>query len=219
VAPQHWPVESMPVLGSTGARPGNPESVVTDWSVDPDDWGYFLSRVFDEWHRKDVGTVLVNLFETAVAQSMGLASQICITAEFCGKALAVEHDGTVYSCDHYVYPEYALGNVRQDHLGTMAFSARQQQFGYAKRDALPEYCRGCRHLSLCWGECPKNRLLRTPDGEPGLNYLCAGIKKFHDHAGVRIREMAATLSRKQNRCPGSTAGTGTGPGTVIRGKS
>ncbi|MFM0220165.1 anaerobic sulfatase maturase [Paraburkholderia caledonica] len=195
VAPQHWPLESMPVLGSPGARPGNPESVITEWSVDPGDWGYFLSRTFDEWYRKDVGTVLVNLFETAVAQSMGLPSQICITAEFCGKALAVEQDGTVYSCDHYVYPDYALGNVKDAHIGTMAFSERQQKFGFSKRDSLPGYCRKCRHLSLCWGECPKNRLVRTPEGEPGLNYLCAGIRRFHDHSGPRIREMAALLRR------------------------
>lgn len=193
VAPQHWPVNAMPMIGSAGARPGNAESVVTDWSVDPDDWGYFLSRTFDEWYRKDLGVVLVNLFETAVAQSMGLPAQICITGEFCGKAMAVEHDGTVYSCDHYVYPEYALGNLQREHLGAMAFSPRQQKFGYAKRDSLPAYCRQCRHLSVCWGECPKNRLLRTPQGEPGLNYLCSGIKRFHDHAGPRIREMAARL--------------------------
>jgi uncharacterized protein len=195
VAPQHWPRDAMPVLGSTGARPGNPDSIVTDWSVDPDDWGYFLSSTFDEWYRKDVGKVLVNLFETAVAQSMGLPSQICITAEFCGKALAIEQDGTVYSCDHYVYPEYALGNLKSEHIGTMAFSERQQKFGYSKRDSLPGYCRACKHLSLCWGECPKNRLLRTPAGEPGLNYLCAGIKKFHDHAGPRVRDLATQLRK------------------------
>jgi uncharacterized protein len=195
VAPQHWPVEAMPVIGSSAARPGNPDSVVTDWSVDPDDWGYFLSRTFDEWYRKDLGRVLVNLFETAVAQTMGKPSQLCITAEFCGKALAIEHDGTVYSCDHYVYPEYALGNVRSEHLGTMAFSDRQQKFGYAKRDALPRDCRECPYLQLCWGECPKNRLLRSEEGEPGLNYLCAGIKKFHRYVGPRVRELATALRK------------------------
>jgi uncharacterized protein len=193
VAPQHWPSDAMPVVGSSAAHPGRPESVVTDWSVDPDDWGYFLARTFDEWFSKDLGRVLVNLFETAVAQTMGLQAQLCITSEFCGKALAIEHDGTVYSCDHYVYPEYALGNITDEHIGTMAFSEQQQQFGYAKRDALPTYCRQCRYLSLCWGECPKNRLLRTPEGEPGLNYLCAGIKRFHAHAGARLRKIADML--------------------------
>jgi uncharacterized protein len=195
VAPQHWPIEAMPVLGSPGAHPGLPESVVTDWSVDPDDWGYFLSRTFDEWYRKDLGKVLVNLFETAVAQTMGLQAQLCITSEFCGKALAVEHGGAVYSCDHYVYPEYELGNIADEHLGNMAFSARQQTFGFAKRDSLPRYCRECKYLALCWGECPKNRLLRTPDGEAGLNYLCSGIRQFHGHAGTRLREIAAMLRK------------------------
>ncbi|RAS30914.1 anaerobic sulfatase maturase [Paraburkholderia bryophila] len=194
VAPQHWPTNAMPILGTPAAKPGNADSIVTDWSVDPDDWGYFLSRTFDEWYTKDAGNVLVNLFETAVVQTMGKPAQTCITAEFCGKALAIEHDGTAYSCDHYVYPEYALGNIEQEHLGIMAFSERQQKFGYAKRDSLPGYCKQCKHVRLCWGECPKNRLLRSPDGEPGLNYLCAGIKRFHDHAGPALRRMAAQLA-------------------------
>jgi uncharacterized protein len=195
VAPQHWPLDAMPLPGASAAHPGNPDSVVTDWSVDPDDWGYFLSRTFDEWFRKDLGRVLVNLFETAVAQTMGMQAQLCITSEFCGKALAIEHDGKVYSCDHYVYPEYELGNIAVEHIGSMAFSTRQQQFGFAKRDSLPRYCRECKYLKLCWGECPKNRLLRTPEGEPGLNFLCAGIKAFHAHAGPRLREIAQLLRK------------------------
>jgi uncharacterized protein len=190
VAPQHWAEDTMPVIGSSAARPGNSDSVVTDWSVDPDDWGYFLSRTFDEWSKKDIGRVLVNLFETAVVQMRGKPAQTCVTAEFCGKALAIEHDGEVYSCDHYVYPEWALGNIQDAHLGEMAFSTRQQKFGFAKRDALPDYCRQCKHLKLCWGECPKNRFVRTPDGEPGLNYLCAGLRRFYDHAGPVLRRLA-----------------------------
>ncbi|WP_242684428.1 SPASM domain-containing protein [Paraburkholderia hospita] len=190
VAPQHWNKDAMPMLGSGAAKPGNADSVVTDWSVDPDDWGYFLSRTFDEWHRKDVGRVLVNLFETAVVQTMGRPAQTCITAEFCGKALAIEHDGEVYSCDHYVYPAWSLGNIRDTHIGTMAFSPQQQRFGYAKRDSLPAYCRRCKHLALCWGECPKNRFVLSPDGESGLNYLCSGIRRFHDHAGPALKRLA-----------------------------
>ncbi|VVD72180.1 Anaerobic sulfatase-maturating enzyme [Pandoraea aquatica] len=190
IAPQHWPTESMPMIGSDGAKPGNPDSVVTDWSVDPEDWGYFLSRTFDEWYRKDVGHVLVNLFETAVVQTMGRPAQTCVTAEFCGKAMAIEHDGEVYSCDHYVYPDFALGNIRDVHLGEMAFSQRQQKFGYAKRDSLPAFCKKCTYLKLCWGECPKNRFVRSPDGEPGLNYLCSGIRKFYNHASWALRQLA-----------------------------
>ncbi len=111
-APHKWNNDALPKDGDPEARPGHPNSIVTDWSVDPDDWGYFLCKVFDEWRSKDVGKVLVNHFETLVSQHMGLGSQICIYGEFCGKGVAVEHDGGVYSCDHYVYPEYRLGNIK-----------------------------------------------------------------------------------------------------------
>lgn len=195
IAPQHWPPDSMPVLGSRAARPGNRDSVVTDWSVDPDDWGTFLSRTFDEWYKKDFGQVLVNLFETAVAQRMGLPAQTCATAEFCGKGPAMEHDGTVYACDHYAYPEFALGNIQKTHLGRLAYSASQQKFGFVKCDALTEYCRKCRYLQLCWGECPRNRFIRTPEGEAGLNYLCSGIKRFHTYAEPALDRIVRTVTR------------------------
>jgi uncharacterized protein len=181
VAPQKWDPASIPMVGTPQARPGAPDSVVTDWSVDPEDWGTFLCRVWDDWYARDLGKVHVDLFETAVAQSLGLPSQRCITSEFCGKGLAVEHNGDVFSCDHYVYPEYRIGNVQNTHWSEMAYSEPQQKFGFAKRDTLPAYCRECPHLNLCWGECPKNRLVRTPSGEVGLNYLCPGLKKFYAH--------------------------------------
>ncbi len=177
-APQFWNEQMIPVMGSELAKPGHPMSVVTDWSVDPDDWGQFLSEMFVEWVNNDLGRVLVNLFETAVAQVMGKPAQLCITSEFCGKGLAIEHNGDVYSCDHYVYPEYKLSNIHQHSLNEMAFSTRQFSFGMAKRDSLPDYCKKCPYLKYCWGECPKNRLIKTPDGEEGLNYLCSGIRRF-----------------------------------------
>jgi len=195
VAPQRWAPANIPMVGTPQARPGAPDSVVTDWSVDPDDWGTFLCQVWDYWYSHDFGKVHVDLFETAVAQSMGLPSQRCITAEFCGKGLAVEHNGDVFSCDHYVYPEYRLGNIRDTHWSEMAYTEPQQKFGFAKRDTLPAYCRQCPHLKLCWGECPKNRLVRTPSGEVGLNYLCPGLKKFYAHIQ---RDMPAILRRVQN---------------------
>jgi uncharacterized protein len=194
VAPQRWDPAQLPVVGTPQAKPGAPDSVVTDCSVDADDWGAFLCKVWDDWHARDVGKVHVDLFETAIAQSLGMPSQRCITAEFCGKAMAVEHDGDVFSCDHYVYPEYRLGNLREVHWGEMAYSDRQQAFGFAKRDTLPQYCRDCAHLNLCWGECPKNRLLRTPSGEAGLNYLCPGLKRFYAHIQ---RDMPQILRRVQ----------------------
>ena len=161
-APQKWDLAALPMQGSPAAHPGNPDSVVTDWSVDPDDWGYFLCKVWDDWYRRDYGKVHVNLFETAVAQWMGMDSQLCIYNEFCGKGVALEHDGSVYSCDHYVYPEYKLGNIAEQHISRMVFSEREKKFGFAKRDDLPQQCRDCKYLFACNGECPKNRLIRTP---------------------------------------------------------
>jgi len=195
VAPQHWDPAQLPVVGSPESRPDHPQSVVTPWSVDPDEYGYFLCRVWDEWLARDVGKVLVNFCETLVVQRMGMPSQLCVYSEHCGKGVAVEHDGSVYACDHYVYPEYRLGNLRERPLGDLVFTPAQVRFGYAKSETLPQYCRKCDHLADCWGECPKNRLLRTPDGEPGLNYLCPGLKRFFRHALPTASRMARELQR------------------------
>jgi len=189
-APQPRDPSQLPVVGTPRSRPGHPASVVTDWSVDPEEYGYFLCKVWDEWMRRDVGKALVNFCETLVVQHMGEPSQVCVFAENCGKGVVVEHDGSVYSCDHYVYPEYRLGKVRTQSLGEMVFSPRQVKFGYDKSDTLPKYCRDCTFLTDCWGECPKNRLVRTPDGEAGLNYLCPAFKKFFAHARPQAQKMA-----------------------------
>ena len=194
VAPQKWDPATIPVVGTSQAKPGASDSVVTDWSVDPDDWGAFLCKVWDFWYARDYGKVHIDIFETAVAQSMGLPAQRCITAEFCGKGMAVEHNGDVYSCDHYVYPEYRVGNLAATHWSEMAYGESAKKFGFAKRDTLPAYCRQCEHLKLCWGECPKNRLVRAPDGEVGLNYLCPGLKQFYGHIQ---RDMPEVLRRVQ----------------------
>lgn len=199
VAPQTWNNAELPKDGDPEARPGHPNSIVTDWSVDPDDWGYFLCKVFDRWLDRDIGKVMVNHFETLVAQHLGLPSQMCIYSENCGKGVAVENDGSVYSCDHYVYPEYRIGDVKTGRLGEMVFSREQVKFGYAKSESLPQYCRQCAFLTDCWGECPKNRLIRTPDGEAGLNYLCRGFKQFFAHALPEVERIAARLSREPLR--------------------
>jgi uncharacterized protein len=195
-APQTWNPAELPRDGEPEARPGHPGSIVTDWSVDPEDWGYFLCRVFDRWLSQDIGKVMVNHFETLVAQHLRLPSQMCIYSEACGKAVAVENDGGVYACDHYVYPEYRLGNLKSERLGRMVFSPAQVRFGSAKSESLPQYCRQCAYLSDCWGECPKNRLIRTPAGELGLNYLCRGFKKFFAHALPDIERIAARLRQE-----------------------
>jgi uncharacterized protein len=195
VAPQKWAPDLLPTFNSSAAHPGNPDSVVTDWSVDPDDWGYFLCRVWDDWLRHDFGKVFINLFETAIAQWMGKDAQICVYHEFCGKGVALEHNGSVYSCDHYVYPEYKLGNILQTSSSRMVFSQRQMDFGLSKFGSLPARCRNCDYLFACNGECPKNRLIQTPAGEPGLNYLCSGLLRFWDHINDQAREIARCIAR------------------------
>jgi len=196
VAPQKWDLAALPIQGSPTAHPGNPDSVVTDWSVDPDDWGYFLCKVWDDWYRRDYGKVHVNLFETAVAQWMGMDSQLCFYPEFCGKGVALEHDGNLYSCDHYVYPEYRLGNILETSSSRMVFSEAQRKFGLDKFNSLPTQCRQCRYLFACNGECPKNRVIRTGDGEPGLNYLCSGLHKFWSHIDNDAKDICRRLARE-----------------------
>lgn len=197
VAPGKWQDASLPTTGSAQARPGASDSVVTEWSVDPEDWGYFLTRVWDEWFKRDYGQVHVDQFENVISQLLGFGAQTCVSNEFCGKSLAIEHNGDVYACDHFAYPEYKLGNIRKTHQGDMAFSSAQQQFGFAKRDTLPAYCRSCRHLELCWGECPRNRFVKTPDGEPGLNYLCPGLKAFYARAKTAEAELRKRVGGSQ----------------------
>jgi uncharacterized protein len=193
VAPQCWETATLPKVGTPRAEPGSPDSVVTKWSVAPDDYGTFLCKVFDEWYERDIGEVFVYHFECALAQWMGMEGTICVFASECGRALVLEHDGDVYSCDHYVYPEYLLGNIKRQSLVTLAFSQQQTRFGFAKSRALPEYCRQCEFLFACHGECPRTRFVRTPDGEPGLSYLCAGLKRYFRHIDPYMTEMAKSI--------------------------
>jgi uncharacterized protein len=194
-APGYWDPGAMPVLGSSAARPGHPDSVVTEWSVDPDDWGEFLCRTFDLWYQNDLGRVVVNWFESWVGQWMGQPATMCVLDEVCGRALALEKDGSLYSCDHFVYPEYRLGNIHSgpQSIRDLVYSPEQRKFGCAKRDALPEYCKACRYQFACNGECPKNRFIKTPDGQPGLNYLCSGFKRFLEYADPYIRRIVKQI--------------------------
>lgn len=196
VAPGQWPSETLPMLGSPAARPGTPESMVTDWSVAPEDWGYFLGRIWDEWLAKDFGKIFVDQFENVISIMLGAGSQKCVTSPICGKALAIEHDGSVYACDHFVYPAFRLGNIAEVHEGDLAFSPRQKAFAYAKSDCLTAYCKACDYLKYCWGDCPKDRFLRTPDGEPGLHYLCAGLKQFYRKAEASRYTLLMRMGRR-----------------------
>jgi uncharacterized protein len=167
--------------------------LVTRRSVKPEQWGAFLVAIFDEWVARDVGSVFIQLFESALASWLGLPASLCIFAKTCGNALALEHNGDLYSCDHFVEPRFRLGNIKEQHLLQLVASEQQRAFGQIKLDSLPEYCRECDVRFACNGECPRNRFLHAPDGEPGLNYLCAGYKTFFRHIDRPMRLMAGLL--------------------------
>ncbi len=168
-------------------------AAATASSVTPAAYGDFLSAIFDQWVGTDVGRVYVQPFDVALGLWAGLPSELCIFAETCGKCLALEHNGDLYACDHYVYPRYRLGNILERPMAALARSRRQVGFGRDKRRKLPRYCRDCAFLFACNGGCPKHRFAQTPDGEPGLNYLCAGYKRFFAHIDPQMRTMAALL--------------------------
>jgi len=198
---------------SAGLRPGafqaapsqraGPEAgapiLVTPWSVEAEQYGNFLCAIFDEWVRHDVGQTFVQLFDVALGNWLGLGSSLCVFAEKCGAAMAIEHNGDVFSCDHYVYPRWKLGNVMSQSLGSMLNSPEQIKFGNDKSDALPKFCRECDVRFACNGECPKHRFISTPDGEAGLNYLCTGYKKFFRHIDPHMKTMSRLL--QNNRAP------------------
>lgn len=152
-----------------------------EYSVTPEQWGNFLITLFDEWVHHDVGEYFIQLFDATLANWVGQPPGICSLAPTCGHAGVVEWNGDVYSCDHFVFPEYLLGNIRERTINEMMHSTRQHAFGLAKRTALPTQCKECNYLFACNGECPKNRFARTADGEPGLNYLCSGYYRFFEH--------------------------------------
>lgn len=168
---------------------------VTDRSVEPEAWGRFLIAVFDEWVRRDVGEVFVSHFDAALASWLGLGSAMCVFGETCGDAVALEHNGDLYSCDHFVEPAHLIGNIGRTHMVELLASPRQRAFGEAKRDTLPRQCLDCDVRFACHGECPKNRFLVTADGEPGLNYLCAGYLSFFHHVDGPMRLMTDLLRR------------------------
>jgi len=200
-------VERMPGQGDTSLgldltqppHPSSPggETRVTPWSVPPEAYGEFLVTIFERWVRNDVGRVFVQLFDQALGKWVGVEKGLCVFNETCGEALALEHNGDLYSCDHYVYPDYRLGNILDLPLAGMAGGAGQRAFGQAKRNSLPRYCLECPVRFACNGECPKHRFARTPDGEPGLNYLCPAYRRFFTHAGPHMETMAALLRQRR----------------------
>jgi uncharacterized protein len=154
---------------------------MADFSITPEQWGHFTCTIFDEWVRNDVGDYYIQLFDSTLANWIGEQPGVCSLAKTCGHAGVMEYNGDVYSCDHFVFPQYKLGNIYTKTLVEMMYSDRQQAFGQAKYSSLPGQCKQCPYLFACNGECPKNRFCRTKDGESGLNYLCKGYFQFFSH--------------------------------------
>ena len=174
-------------------RAGDGGDAVTSRSVGPVQYGRFLIEVFEEWVRRDIGAVYVQMFDTALASFHGEPGAMCVHAETCGTQLALKHNGDLYSCDHYVEPGYLLGNIGERALLDLIVLPQQQQFGQAKRDTLTRYCLDCDVRFACNGGCPKDRFATSPYGEPGQHYLCSGYKEFFHHVGDPMRQMAALL--------------------------
>lgn len=166
---------------------------LADFSVSPEQWGNFLCTIFDEWIKNDVGEYFIQIFDSTLANWMGAQPGVCTMAPTCGHAGVMEFNGDVYSCDHFVFPEFKLGNIYEKSLIEMMYSEKQIQFGQQKRDSLPNKCKECNYLFACNGECPKNRFLTTEDGEPGLNYLCKGYYQFFDHVAPYMDFMKKEL--------------------------
>ena len=177
---------------------------VTARSITGEGYGRFLIDVFEEWVRRDIGEVFVQMFDVALANWYGEPPSLCVHSETCGNALALEHNGDLYCCDHFVEPGYLLGNIAEHDMADLVASPRQRQFGLDKRDTLPQYCLDCEVRFACHGGCPKDRFISTPDGEPGLNYLCPGYKLFFHHVDEPMRAMSDLL--RQGRPPSDLSG-------------
>lgn len=173
------------------------EGQLAPFSIRPKQWGNFLCTIFDEWVRHDVSMFFFNIFDATLANWVGVAPGLCTMAKHCGHAGVMEHNGDVYSCDHFVFPEYKLGNIHEQSLVEMMYSERQRRFGRAKADSLPTQCRECQWLNACHGECPRNRFIRTANGEPGLNYLCEGYRQYFSHVAPYIDVMKRLLGEKR----------------------
>lgn len=184
-------IQFIPVVEKSGADDPSP---VTAETISAAGYGDFLKEVFFEWYPSDTGKVFIQMFEVALASWLGVPRGLCVFEETCGNALAVEHNGDVYSCDHFVEPRHRLGNLVFVPLSDMVSGAKQRDFGLAKQNSLPRYCRECPVLFACNGGCPKDRFISTPEGEPGLNFLCEGLKDFFLSIDTPMREIAEKVA-------------------------
>ena len=178
-------------------RQADSESGVSDLTVPAEQWGVFLCTIFDEWVSGDIGRIKIQTFEEAARTAFGQEHSLCIFRPICGDIPVIEHNGDFFTCDHFVDVEHRIGNIRETSLVDLLESPAQRAFGRAKLEKLPRYCLDCEVRDMCNGECPKNRFLTTPDGEPGLNYLCAGYKRFFNHCRPFVSQVAAQWRRQK----------------------
>ncbi len=188
-----WFIQFIPIVERDNESGFQEGDAITARSVTGRAYGSFLNDVFDEWVRRDVGNVFVQIFDVALAAWCGMRPSLCIFEETCGTALVLEHNGDLYSCDHFVEPRHLLGSIVDEPMIDLVRSDQQQEFSQAKRDTLPRYCRECEVRFICNGGCPKNRVLSTPDDETGLNWLCEGYRMFFGHIDPAMRFMAGEL--------------------------
>ena len=172
-------------------------SEVSPRSINPKQYGRFLCAVFDEWVKEDIGKIFIQIFDVSLEAWLGFKPSLCIFNETCGDAMAMEHNGDVYACDHYVTPEYLVGNIGETPIADIINLPFQRKFGEDKKDTLPPYCLDCEVRFVCNGGCPKNRFIDTPNGDPGLNYLCEGYKMFFNHIDAPMKLMAVALENGQ----------------------
>ena len=180
------------------ASPDQVDCQMAPFSITPEQWGDFLCQIFDEWVRNDVGTYFVQMFDAVLANWMGVQPGLCSLSKTCGHAGVMEFNGDVYSCDHYVFPQYKLGNIRQQTLLEMMYGERQMEFSRNKTRSLPQQCNQCRFLFACNGGCPKDRFAKTPEGESGLNHLCKGYRQFFEHAAPYMDFMKNELLSRRS---------------------
>lgn len=175
----------------------NSDGKLADFSITAEQWGNFLCTIFDEWVRNDVGDTFIQIFDSTLANWVGEQPGVCTMAKTCGHAGVMEFNGDVYSCDHFVFPEYKLGNIYTKSLVEMMYCEDQLKFGQQKSDSLTKQCKACKYRFACNGECPKNRFITSKDGEPGHNYLCEGFYKFFDHVAPYMEYMKGQLEKQQ----------------------
>ncbi|HAR64962.1 MAG TPA: anaerobic sulfatase maturase [Lentisphaeria bacterium] len=180
-------VQFIPIVEGVG------KGMVSTRSVGKRQYGEFLVEIFEEWRKNDIGRVYVQLFEVLLGIAAGYPSSLCVHKKTCGRAVALEHNGDLYSCDHFVYPKDLVGNINKEPMGELMETDQQRKFGNDKSDALPDYCKRCEFLDYCNGGCPAHRHIETPDGDPGLNYLCEGYKVIYAHADPYLKAIARTV--------------------------